>query len=560
MDDILKRAPVPLAAPILSADKPEQIAEMFNDCLSSNRFGSTKELIDTAVIAAVCIHRLETASTCMHKYALCNALRRLLEGTNADTVEDDIIYCRMKEVVRDRFKYRGPYVYTYNDYYAENTIVENIKEMLSVSIQAPSTSKMTYRIKKVCEKDNIVLSKEQRSAIMMALTHKISIISGRPGSGKTTLIKVLVNVFRGLYPSGTVQLAAPTGKAARRLEEAAGEPALTLHRLLDCRYDGDEKFLVSDSVKTDLIIVDESSMVDLSLAARFFRMISKSTSVVFIGDPNQLQSISPGRVFQDMITSRVIPLISLRTCYRQTKEAVVISDAADILLGAEGFLNWMIRPIPRGTSPSDALHFIETRNTTETLKALPAAIASLRAQGWHYDDIQVICPVRIGRVGADKLNDVLRDIINPGTQEAGEFRKGDRVVCTSNDNKKRFYNGSVGTVVGCGRWNRVTVAIGGELIEVPKSNLELAYAISAHRSQGSEYPAVVLILDSYMAKALTREMLYTAMTRAKQKLVVIGDLKAIDKATQTCGSQSRVTILSPLLRQELLGKVDDPSS
>lgn len=503
------------------------------------------------LLCALCAYRLSTGSTCILPQSLTAAALNFAKEFG-DTPTEAELTATLKQAVKNDtiIGHSVPgtiFLQIPKDSYDESVLIEALSAFLS----APKTLDFTpadieKTIDFITKKAKVELSPEQRAAVSTAISPPVSAISGEPGCGKTFAINVLIRAIKQLFPDARVLLAAPTGKAASRLSETTGEPAQTLHSLLNMRYEGDWKFCVENSISADMIIVDEASLLSLSLASQLFYMASPSTRLVFVGDYNQLPSIDPGSVLSDLEHSGIVPVTTLTTCYRQGSDAKAITDAASIVSSSNGSCWW---PFPSGTTLDSPLHFIEANSDTTAQDAMLNAVKQLIAKGISPQDIQVLSPTKKRPLGTVALNTKLRGLLNPsGTGTNETFCIGDKIVCTENMPEKGVTNGDIGQVLFVKR-RSVMARFGGGAVELPKSKVELAYALTVHKAQGSEYPVVVLALSMKMQPLLYKSMLYTALTRARQKVIVVGSKAAVMEAVSTDKNKERLSILSWLLKE-----------
>ena len=399
------------------------------------------------------------------------------------------------------------------------------------------------------------LNEEQYSAVRSLANSPISILTGAPGTGKTMTIKALSAIFeRAGYQ---VHLAAPTGRAAARLSEATGNPAQTLHRLLQSHHRHQSlRELIVPAIK-EAIIVDESSMIDLFLAKRLLEYCTSRTKLIFVGDVNQLPPVGPGQVFRDLVESGQIHAVELINTFRQSSDSDIPTAARQVKAGATLEL-----PSP-GTSQSDC-YFIEAKSVIAIQRlVVTAATSSLpkRCGADAHRDIQVLTPMHNGALGTVALNKLIRRSLNKCNAKATpspeavaskhDFRPGDRVLQTRNNYDLGVFNGECGFVEEVST-ETVAVRFGERRIEYhPASFAELSYgfAITTHRSQGSEYAFVIIPIHESQQPMLARELLYTALTRGKKMVVMIGSRRALDKAINTTRSNRHTglkTLLSPL--------------
>jgi exodeoxyribonuclease V alpha subunit len=391
----------------------------------------------------------------------------------------------------------------------------------------------------------VSLTSEQESAVKVGLAGGISVITGGPGTGKTTLVRVLVRAAleRGAHYS----LASPTGRAAKRLNEATGAEAKTLHRLLE--YNPAEgRFLrdASNPLEGDGLVVDEASMVDVHLALALLIAIPQDRpfSIVFVGDAQQLPSVGPGTFLADIISSGLVPVIALQTIHRQAHGSGILIAAADILAGAV--------PQSGERSGTDDL-FMVARTDADAARSTLLEIVVNRLPGLGFDvkrDVVVLAPTRRGPLGVNLLNEALQEKINPDGAPIrvtkGRLRLNDRVMCTKNRYDLEVFNGEMGWVVR-DTAGHLEVDFDGRLVLWPLAELQgldLAYAVTIHKSQGSEYPAVVLALHKSHGVMLQRELFYTAITRASRFAVVIGDPHSWAQASRRSRMSRRYTALA----------------
>jgi exodeoxyribonuclease V alpha subunit len=391
----------------------------------------------------------------------------------------------------------------------------------------------------------------QRTALCMALRHKVSIITGGPGVGKTTIVRALVDIFRARQLR--VCLAAPTGRAAKRLEESTRLPAQTIHRLLKFNprslhfEHGADKAL-----EGDVFILDEVSMVDIQLMAAFLRALPATATLVLVGDADQLPSVGAGNVLRDMIESGRIPLTQLETIFRQESQSWIVHNAHRVNSG-------LPFELPEGNRPSD-FFFIESDTPDDVIAKLLELVTSRIPQRFHFDpltDIQVLTPMRRNQLGCENLNVILQEALNPSGQGVKRFgrqyKPGDRVLQIRNNYDKDVFNGDVGQVEHVEvETQEVTVNFDGRRIAYALDELDeldLAYACSVHKSQGSEYPAVVLLMTTQHFKLLQRNLLYTAMTRGRKLVCLIGSRKAVGMAIRN----NHVVFRRTALRDRLKG-------
>jgi exodeoxyribonuclease V alpha subunit len=385
---------------------------------------------------------------------------------------------------------------------------------------------------------------DQRRALDLALSSKISIITGGPGVGKTHMIK---QIIRALGPDDKkIYLAAPTGKAAKRMNEATGMEATTIHRLLE--YSMQLNGFTRNShhpLDCDALIIDETSMIDIRLMASLMDAFNSYMQVIFVGDVNQLPSVGPGRVLADMIDSEVIPVAWLNTLHRQAGESAINLNAKRINAG---------KKLDLSRADSDFWVCIEENVEripdliTKTCKAIPRKYPE-----FTLNDIQVLCPQKRSAIGTKNLNEALRPILNPeGVKLKGvEFYSGDRVIQTKNNYNLEIFNGEIGRVSHVENDFLHLHRDDGRLLMYPLNQvteLKPAYALTIHKSQGSEFPCVIIPVHTSNYIMLQRNLLYTGITRGKKLVVLIGTMKAINLAIKTIDSKTRYTNLKRFIQ------------
>jgi len=410
-------------------------------------------------------------------------------------------------------------------------------------------------IEKAIDEMGVIRDESQIEAGVMALTNPVSIITGGPGTGKSTIQRAVVAALEKL--GRVVALASPTGRAAKRLAEVSGRPASTCHRLLSFNAEkGGFEFDASRPFEEDRFIIDEFSMVDLRLASSFFDAIKPKGGVTIVGDVDQLPSVGAGQVLRDLIESGAIPVTRLKTVHRQAGDSGIVVAAARINKGEH--------PIPDGDEGTlNGFEFEEIHDHDLLLEQIVTLMKdTLPEMGFDpIKDVQVLAAMRKGDLGIVRLNEVIKASLNPATPDKSvEIRKrvfsvGDRVMHLRNDYAKRVYNGEVGTVAWTGTRindrNKEEPIIkvdysGFEAFYGPEDidDVELSWAATVHKSQGCEFPVVIFACPSEHRRMLTRNLLYTAVTRAKQKCIVIGDGRALQHAVRTADVNRRFTGLS----------------
>ncbi|MGP9020744.1 SF1B family DNA helicase RecD2 [Streptomyces sp. BR1] len=394
------------------------------------------------------------------------------------------------------------------------------------------------------------LAPEQQQAVRLALTSKVAVLTGGPGCGKSFTVRSVVELARA--KKAKVVLAAPTGRAAKRLAELTGADASTVHRLLELKPGGDAAYDKDRPLDADLVVVDEASMLDLLLANKLVKAVAPGAHLLMVGDVDQLPSVGAGEVLRDLLADGgPVPRVRLTRIFRQAQQSGVVTNAHRINSG--------VPPLTQGLS--DFFHFVEEE--TEDAGRLTVDVAARRIPAkFGLDprrDVQVLAPMHRGPAGAGNLNGLLQQAITPARPELPEkrfggrvFRVGDKVTQIRNNyekGKNGVFNGTVGVVTSLDLDEQRLVVLTDEDEEVPYDFDELdelahAYAVTIHRSQGSEYPAVVIPVTTGAWMMLQRNLLYTAVTRARKLVVLVGSRKAIGQAVRTVSAGRRFTALA----------------
>ena len=398
---------------------------------------------------------------------------------------------------------------------------------------------------------NIDFNKKQKQAIKDALTKNFSIITGGPGTGKTTIIKGIVELYKRLNKlnymdlTNKIALLAPTGRASKRMSEGALFPACTIHRFLKWNKEND-KFMVNKDNKSniDFVIVDEASMIDINLFNNLLLGLKKNVKIVLIGDSNQLESVGPGKVLKDLIDSDLINVIKLDELYRQEEKSFIPKLAREI--NDENITDDLF-------NKKDDFNFIECNYHLAKDYVKEVCLKALE-KGYDESDIQVLAPMYKGENGIDNLNKILQDIFNKESEKELKYgdviyKVNDKVLQLENDVDNNVFNGDIGYIVDI-KDKIVTIDFDGNIVKYPSKNLNMikhAYAISIHKAQGSEFKIVVIpIVPSYKIM-LYKKIIYTAITRAKSSLILVGDKNSFIYAIKNNLSNERKTILKEKL-------------
>jgi exodeoxyribonuclease V alpha subunit len=403
----------------------------------------------------------------------------------------------------------------------------------------------------VQQKLNIELAQRQEEAVLLAATSKVLIITGGPGTGKTTIITAILRIFQQLKLR--ILLAAPTGRAAKRMNEATGWEAKTIHRLLEYSpHKGDFKRDQDDPLEADVVIIDEASMVDTLLMYHLLKAIPSHAHLILVGDVDQLPSVGPGNVLKDIIRSGRFTVVRLFEIFRQAQESMIVVNAHKVNQGEIPVLKEIDKP------EKTDFQFIQEEDPDKILQNILDLCSERIPRQFRFHplrEIQVLTPMHKGTIGVTNLNIELQKRLNPGqsgiTRGAWTFRVGDKVMQIVNNYDKDVFNGDIGWISKIDPEEReVTIDFDGRLVPYDYSDLDevvLAYAVSVHKSQGSEYPVVILPVVTQHYMLLQRNLIYTGITRAKKLVIMIGTKKALAIAIRNNKPQRRYTLLSERL-------------
>jgi len=399
----------------------------------------------------------------------------------------------------------------------------------------------------------IELAAAQRTALKTAVESKAMVITGGPGVGKTTLVNSVLLILKA--KKMRVALCAPTGRAAKRMAETTGMEAKTIHRLL--KYNpgtGGFVHCAETPLECDVLIVDESSMIDIMLASQLADAIPLHAALIIVGDADQLPSVGPGRVLQDIIHSKKIPVAHLDEVFRQAATSRIITNAHKINQG-------QLPEFPEAQETSDC-YFVEADDPVKAVALLGKLVKQSIPKKFHFnplEEIQILTPMQKGELGARNLNQVFQQLLNPRGDEVERFgyvyRTGDKVMQTENDYDKDVYNGDMGRIVKIdSELSEMTVDFDGRKVMYDFRELDelvLSYAITIHKSQGSEYPCIIIPMHTQHYVLLQRSLIYTALTRAKKLVIVLGTKKALQLAVSRAESRQRTTTLSERIKEYL---------
>ena len=434
-------------------------------------------------------------------------------------------------------------------YFSELGVSKKLIELLHYPHQYINID-IKEKINSLEEKYHITFAREQKEAINQVLQNRVLVLTGGPGTGKTTTTLGLIELFKELKLN--ITLAAPTGRAAKKLSETTGRIAKTIHRLL--KYSPKNNIFLKNEenpLRTDVVILDEVSMIDILLMNQLLKAITPGTFVILIGDVDQLPSVGPGNILKDIIVSGVIPVVRLNTIFRQEKRSLIIVNAHRVNEGKY--------PIMKGERERD-FYFIEEENPQSAARKIIDLCTHRLPFNYKIDpvaDIQVLTPMYKGAVGADNLNYQLREALNPkGSQinyKKSIFRVKDKIMQIKNNYDKEVYNGDIGII---NKINREDNTLEIDFYERKLtydfndlSEIVLAYAITVHKSQGSEYKIVIMPVTTQHYLLLQRNLLYTGITRAKEMVILIGTKKALWIAIKNNKTFHRNTLLNERLKE-----------
>ena len=509
-------------------------------------------------ITAAILHVIQTTASDGNLYIPLEDLKK--EMAELLELDPENIKQTTKCALHDLYNADKIKLLTYNEihyitlpsfYFSEKGVAHKISTMIS---SPPHHTFNGAEIQKSLQEESaVMLNEQQQQGVLACLQQKVTIITGGPGTGKTTLIKKLLmqlEVHRVKYA-----LAAPTGRAAKRITEGTGRPAMTIHRLLD--FDVSTmafRYNESHPLAIDFLIIDEASMIDIFLGNALIKALPASAHLVLIGDIDQLPSVGAGNFLRDMIASKKIMTISLKYIFRQAQNSLIVVNAHRINKGEF--------PVFEHENARKDFIFIKEDNLENIPMHLEAIYSkALRYYGIHKDEVMVLTPMHRGAAGTQKLNHDLQQMLNGNKHESfimhagAQFQIGDRVMQLRNNYDKHVYNGDIGVIETINSEDKVIqVRFFENLVEYESSDLnELvhAYAISIHKSQGSEFAAVIIVVCMQHFMMLQRNLLYTAVTRAKKLCIIIGQSRAVAIGIKNNKSSERITFLQQFLTTDL---------
>ncbi|MFE7063018.1 ATP-dependent RecD-like DNA helicase [Sutcliffiella sp. NPDC057660] len=526
-------------------------------------------------IRAGCLYMLEQHSMSeghcfVSENQLVEAVWKLLNEKQQGLVVDSDISREILQLTEEgKLKSEEGRVYLPSLYFSEQGLVTNIKRVMEqnqYSEQFPE-SEFLLALGELEDRLKVQYAPSQKEAIQQALMTPMLLLTGGPGTGKTTVIKGIVELYADLHGCSLepndyskddqfpIMLVAPTGRAAKRMSEATGLPSLTIHRLLG--WNGSEGFQHDEEnpIPGKLLIVDEVSMVDIWLANQLFKSLPADIQVVLVGDEDQLPSVGPGQVLKDLLASQAIPTVKLTDIYRQADGSSIIELAHSMKDG--------VVPTDIAVAKKDR-SFIKC-GQAQIMDVVKKVCANAQSKGYTARDIQVLAPMYRGNAGIDKLNEMLQELFNPKSDGRRElafgnvvYRSGDKVLQLVNQPESNVFNGDIGEVVSIfyakentEKQDMVIVSFEGNEVTYTKQDLGQithAYCCSIHKSQGSEFPIVVLPIVKSYYRMLRRNLLYTAVTRSKRFLILCGEEEALKIGVRRADEQARQTSLKERLK------------
>ncbi|RSJ40969.1 ATP-dependent RecD-like DNA helicase [Streptococcus gordonii] len=494
---------------------------------------------------------IETGDTYIEARDLLSHTIDLLENARQVELDPALVADELAHLIEeDKIQNVETKIFENSLYFAEEGIRSNLIRILEKGKQETFDAPKLESIIEQVEQDlGICYDHIQKKAICDAINHKVFILTGGPGTGKTTVINGIIATYAALHKLDLAKkqelpilLAAPTGRAARRMNELTGLPSATIHRHLGMTGDDDTSHL-DDYLDADFIIVDEFSMVDTWLANQLLSNISSNSKILIVGDADQLPSVSPGQVLADLLKIPLLPQTKLTKIYRQGEDSTIVTLASQIQQG--------ILPADFTEKKADRSYFEATSEYIPDMikKIVAAAIRS----GIPAQDVQVLAPMYRGLAGIDQINQLMQDLINPSEKDQlvfeapdCQYRQGDKVIHLVNDAESNVFNGDLGYITDLlpgkytdSKQDELTINFDGNEIVYQRSEwykIRLAYAMSIHKSQGSEFPVVILPITRSSHRMLQRNLVYTAITRAKSKLILLGEKAAFDYAAKNTGT------------------------